>query len=97
MANLPKNIKIDGSTVSLEIVLPYPGKSVTDGICKQVVERLKLDGVETFPPMCISKLFPTVQRGVKLIPASKILLLLRQGAVSAKATTAVNLALALCG
>jgi hypothetical protein len=28
----PKNIKIDGSTVSLETVLPYPGKSVTDGI-----------------------------------------------------------------
>ena len=36
-----KNIKVEGADVSLEIVLGYPGKSVTEGIRKQVIARLK--------------------------------------------------------
>ena len=68
-----KNIKIEGSMVSLEIVLPYPGKSVTEGIRKQVVDRLKkIDGVQNVSANVFSKIVShSAQRGVKLIPGIK--------------------------
>ncbi|MGH8715339.1 MAG: iron-sulfur cluster assembly protein, partial [Burkholderiales bacterium] len=36
-----RNIKIDGKNVSLDIVLGYPAKSVSEQIRKQVIAKLK--------------------------------------------------------
>jgi ATP-binding protein involved in chromosome partitioning len=53
-----ENIKIDGSTVSLEIVLPYPGKSVTDGFSVNKLWALKIGWRGNVSASMYSKLFP---------------------------------------
>ena len=49
-----KNIVIADNSISLEIVLGYPEKSVTEPIRKQVVDRLKkIDGIGNVSGQCV--------------------------------------------